>query len=152
MALGSGRLTGCLCRGPFHSCVVVKQLSQRVGIHTNFMFCQHLAMLCQGLKPAPGQKITKLAGEKERETERGKEKENCLAYRIAHTRINTISEVLSKMQRQFSIKLHIIGIPFVSSSSGPGQTKSGRLVEEFAAATTVHCEKATPVLKGSSTR
>lgn len=109
-------------------------------------------MLCQGLKPAQGQKITKLAVEREGDRQREKDKENCLAYRIAHTRINTISEVLSKMQRQFSIKLHIIGIPFVSSSSGPEQTKSGRLVEEFAAAATVHCEKATPVLKGSSTR
>lgn len=75
VALGSGRLTGCLCRGPFHSCVVVKQLSQRVGIHTNFMFCQHLAMLCQGLKPAPDQQITKLAGEREEDSEIERERE-----------------------------------------------------------------------------
>lgn len=103
------------------------------------------------VKACPGPKDNEASrGKRGRQTER--ERENCLAYRIAHTRINTISEVLSKMQRQFSIKLHIIGIPFVSSSSGPEQTKSGRLVEEFADAATVHCEKATPVLKGSSTR
>lgn len=39
--------------GTFYSCavvvvIVVKQLSQRVGIHTNFMFCQHLVMFLGG--------------------------------------------------------------------------------------------------------
>lgn len=105
--------------------VVVKQLSQRVGIHTNFMFCQHLAMLCQGLKPAPVQQaIGKLARRKERG--RAREREGRGLCGLPHALIRFL-KCCQKCSGNFQSKnpsapCSFIGIPFVSSSSGTLQS------------------------------